>query len=693
VNLDDPLTVLKGVGPRRAADLERAGLRTVGDLLARFPIRYEDRTRFRDLATLVPGEQAAVLGTVAAVGLKLTRRPGFKLVEALVRTDTGVVRAVWLNQPFMLDVIRRGRRILLYGQVEQRAPAGLQLTNPEHEVLDDEGGEPVHTGRIVPVYEKAGTVTGRIQRSLVLEALQHLPGDLAETLPAWLIDECCLPDRRTALAEAHFPGPGTAPDLLAAYRSPAQVRLILDEFFQYQLGLLLRRRATRAERKPVVPRVDDRVRAAARAVLPFTLTAGQRAALKEIVVDMAAPCPMHRLLQGDVGAGKTVVALLAGVVAMENGLQVALMAPTEILAEQHAVTVGRLFARAPYRVALLTGSTPAADRRAIIEGLAAGTVHFLIGTHALVQEGVAFQRLGLVVVDEQHRFGVLQRAVLRRKGWNPDVLVMTATPIPRTLALTSYGDLDVSVIRDLPPGRTPVRTVARPHTERDRVYDFVRDQVAGGRQAYVVFPLIEESSKVDVRAATEMADHLAQAVLPTARLALLHGRLRAEAKERIMAAFVAGDVDVLVSTTVVEVGIDVPNATVMVVEHAERFGLAQLHQLRGRVGRGVHASTCVLLYQGPLGEAGEARLQALVNTTDGFVIAERDLELRGPGDVFGTRQSGAPTLRSGDLLRDRALMEDARRYAAAALERPGIDAIADNVARTWAERFGLADVG
>lgn len=693
MNLDDPLTVLKGVGPRRAADLERAGLRTVGDLLARFPVRYEDRTHFRDLAALVPGEHAAVLGTVASAGLKLTRRPGFKLVEALVRTDTGVVRAVWLNQPFMLDVIRRGRRVLLYGQVEQRVPAGLQLTNPEHEVLDDEGGEPVHTGRIVPVYEKAGTVTGRIQRALVLEALQHLPGDLADTLPAWLVDECGLPDRRTALTEAHFPGPGTAPDLLAAYRSPAQVRLILDEFFQYQLGLLLRRRATRAERKPVVPRVDDRVRAAARAVLPFKLTAGQRAALKEIVADMVAPCPMHRLLQGDVGAGKTVVALLAGVVAMENGLQVAFMAPTEILAEQHAVTVGRLFARSPYRVALLTGSTPAADRRAIVEGLAAGTVHFLIGTHALVQEGVAFQRLGFVVVDEQHRFGVMQRAVLRRKGWNPDVLVMTATPIPRTLALTSYGDLDVSVIRDLPPGRTPVRTVAHPHTERDRVYDFVREQVAAGRQAYVVFPLIEESSKVDVRAATEMADHLAQAVLPTARLALLHGRLRAEAKERIMAAFAAGDVDVLVSTTVVEVGIDVPNASVMVIEHAERFGLAQLHQLRGRVGRGVHASTCVLLYQGPVGEAGEARLQALIDTTDGFAIAERDLELRGPGDVFGTRQSGAPTLRSGDLLRDRALMEDARRYAVAALDRPGIDPIADHVAQTWAVRFGLADVG
>jgi ATP-dependent DNA helicase RecG len=693
VTLDDPLTDVKGVGPRRAADLARAGLHTVGDLLARFPIRYEDRAQFRDVATLRPGEQAAVVGTVTSAALTLTRRPGFKIVEAWIRTDSGTIRAVWLNQPYMLDVVRRGTRLVLFGLVDERAPAGVQLTNPQHEVIEDGAGDTLHTGRIVPVYERTGSVTSRMQRNLVSEVLRNLPADLPEVLPAWLVEERGLPGRRMAITEAHFPSPGTPADQLAAFRSPAQVRLILDEFFPYQLGLILRRRNASADHKPVVPRVDDRVRAAARAVLPFTLTAGQREALKEIVDDMVRPAPMHRLLQGDVGAGKTVVALLAAVVAMENRLQVALMAPTEILAEQHAVTIGRMLEGTPYRVGLLTGSTSAPARRAVLAGLSSGDLHLVIGTHALVQERVSFNGLGLVIVDEQHRFGVLQRAVLRRKGWNPDVLVMTATPIPRTLALTTYGDLDVSVIRDLPPGRSPIRTAARPHQERDAVYAFVRDEVTAGRQAYVVFPLVEESSKVDLRAATEMADHLAQEVFPESRLALLHGRLRPDEKDRIMRAFAAGEIDVLVSTTVIEVGIDVPNASVMVVEHAERFGLAQLHQLRGRVGRGPHPSSCVLLYQRPLSEQGHARLQALVDTSDGFVIAERDLELRGPGDVFGTRQSGAPTLRSGDLLRDRVLMEDARRYALEAVDRPGIAALADDVARTWGSRFGLANVG
>ncbi len=693
MTLDDPLTGLKGVGPRRAADLARAGLATVGDLLSRFPLRYEDRARFRDVASLQPGESAAIAGEVASSGLKLTRRPGFKLVEAVIHTESGAIRAVWLNQPYMMDVIRRGLRLVLYGQVERRAPAGLQLTNPQFEIVDPDASQTLHTGRIVPVYEKVGTLTTRIQRNLVAEALECLAPELPEVLPPQVIEECRLPSRRTAFEQAHFPRPETPPADLAAFRSPAQVRLILEEFYQYQLGLLLRRRASRAERKPVVAKVDDRIRAAARAVLPFRLTGGQRQALKEIVSDLTAACPMHRLLQGDVGAGKTVVAVLAAVVAMENGLQTAFMAPTEILAEQHAATFGRLFAGAPYRVALLCGSTPASERREILEALASGAIHLVVGTHALVQDSVSFRQLGFVIVDEQHRFGVLQRAVLRKKGWCPDVLVMTATPIPRTLALTTYGDLDVSVIRDLPPGRTPVKTTAHPHGERDRVYAFVREQVALGRQAYVVFPLIEESSKIDVRAATEMADHLATDVMPDARLALLHGRLRTEEKQRVMAAFAAGEIDVLVSTTVIEVGIDVANATVMVVEHAERFGLAQLHQLRGRVGRGAQQSFCLLVYQGPLGDSGEARIRALVDTSDGFVVAEKDLELRGPGDLFGTRQSGAPTLRSGDLWRDRSIMEDARRYAAAAVDRGDHPEIEAYVARTWATRFGLADVG
>lgn len=693
MTLDTPITALKGVGPRRAADFARAGILTVEDLLSRFPFRYEDRSRFPDIGQLRPGERAAVMGSIVSASLKLTRRRGFKFVEAVVRAESGTITAVWLNQPYMLGVIRRGLRVVLFGEVEAHGPQGLQLTNPEYEVVEAEDGQPQHTGRIVPVYEKVGTVTSRIQRALVAEALRVLPPELPAPLPAWLEGQLGLPGRRAALAAAHFPEPGTPADLLAAYRSPAQVRVILDEFFHYQTGLLLRRRAAQAQRKAHVPVVNDGIRAAARAILPFRLTVGQRTALKQIVEDMTRPWPMHRLLQGDVGAGKTIVALLAAVVAMTNRLQVAFMAPTEILAEQHYLTTRRLFEGQPFGVALLTGALSARERAEVRNGLSEGRIDLVIGTHALAQEGVAFARLGLVVVDEQHRFGVLQRAVLRQKGWSPDVLVMTATPIPRTLALTSYGDLDVSVIPGLPPGRSAIETVAWPEGARDDAYAFVRDQVAAGRQAYVVFPLVEDSGKVDLRAATSMADHLAIDVLPGARLALLHGRLRPEEKDRIMRAFAAGDIDVLVATTVVEVGIDVPNATVIVIEHAERFGLAQLHQLRGRVGRGTCASRCVLLYQEPLSDQARARLDTLVETGDGFVIAERDLEQRGPGDMFGTRQSGAPALRSGDLRRDRALMEDARRFAWAAVARPDFDALASDLERTWPARFGLGDVG
>jgi ATP-dependent DNA helicase RecG len=394
-----------------------------------------------------------------------------------------------------------------------------------------------------------------------------------------------------------------------------------------------------------------------------------------------------------VGAGKTIVALLAALVAMENGLQVAFMAPTEILADQHYLTIRRLLDRSRFRIATLTGSASSAKRRETLAELAGGSVHLVVGTHALVEEAVAFHALGLVVIDEQHRFGVVQRATLRAKGLQPDVLVMTATPIPRTLALTAFGDLDVSVIRDLPPGRQQIVTMARPESRRDEVYGLVRRELEKGRQAYVIYPLVEESSRVELRAATAMADHLQAEVFPEFTVALLHGRLKPDEKDRVMASFARGDVHVLVSTTVVEVGVDVANATVMVVEHAERFGLSQMHQLRGRVGRGEHASTCVLLYQHPISEAGRARLDALVETTDGFVIAERDLEQRGPGDFFGTRQSGLPTLRVGDLQRDHALMEDARRDAVAYLDADGAGAFAEYLSSNWATRFGLSAVG
>ena len=694
VTIETPLLSLKGVGPRRAADLAQSGLRTVGDLLARFPLRYEDRACFREIASLQPGESATIAGTVVSCGMRLTRRAGFKLFEAVVRDGSGTVRAVWLNQPFMANVVTRGTEVILYGQVERRDGGPLQVTNPQYELPGRRERDAVHTGRIVPIYEKAGCATCRVQRALVYDIVQQLPENAADVLPAWVRAEMGLPDWRTAVAEAHFPSAGAPLGLLNAFRTPAQVRLIVEEFLLFQVGLALRRRSAAAERKPVVPVIDDRVRAAARAVLPFALTRGQRQALKDIVDDMVRPAPMQRLLQGDVGAGKTVVALLAAVVAMENGLQVAFMAPTEVLAEQHYLTIRRLLAARPYAVELLTGSGTPAHRRRVLADLESGRAQLVVGTHALVQEAVVFARLGLAVVDEQHRFGVMQRAVLRSKGWRPDVLVMTATPIPRTLALTLYGDLEASVIRELPPGRTPIETRAIPQSRRDEAYALVRRELEAGRQAYVVYPLVEESSKIDVRAATEMADHLAAEVFPEYRLALVHGRLRPEEKDRAMRAFATGGVQILVATTVIEVGIDVPNATVMVVEHAERFGLAQLHQLRGRVGRGEHPSACLLLYQEPAGEAGEARLRALVGTTDGFVIAERDLELRGPGDVFGTRQSGMPTLRSGDLVRDREIMVQARRLADEALGREPEDrALVAEARRSWTDRFGLSTVG
>ena len=694
MTLDAPLQSLNGIGPRRAADLERVGLRIVGDLLSRFPLRYEDRSTFRDMAAVGEGEVATMCGTVVSCGLRLTRRPGFKIFNAVVRDGSGTLRVSWLNQPYMTDVIHRGAVVVLFGEVTRREPGGLQLTNPQYELVDEEDADTIHTGRIVPVYEKAGSVTGRIQRRIVHDALRQLPAELPDLMPPWIINLMRLADWRTALVESHFPAPGTDVAALNAFRTPAQLRLIFDEFLHFQLGLLMRRQAADAERKPAAVVVNDRIRDAVRARLPFALTDGQRFALKEIVADMVRPQAMHRMLQGDVGAGKTIVALLAAVVAIENGLQVAMMAPTEILAEQHYLTVKRLLETSPYRVTLLTGSTSAADRRRVLGEIESGMAQLVVGTHALVQQKVTFSRLGLVVIDEQHRFGVMQRHVLREKGWRPDVLVMTATPIPRTLALTTYGDLDLSVIRDLPPGRTPIKTTARPQSRRDEIYVFVRSELERGRQAYIVYPLVEESSKVDLRAATEAADTLAAEVFPAYRVALIHGRLKPDQKDHIMREFAAGRVHVLVSTTVIEVGIDVPNASVMVVEHAERFGLAQLHQLRGRVGRGGHQSFCVLLYQAPLGVQGRERLKVLVETADGFVIAERDLALRGPGDFFGTRQSGAPRLRSGDLLRDHEVMERARTLAGEALSRRGeADALIDEVRRTWGARFGLASVG
>ena len=694
--LQSPLQYIRGVGPRRASDLASAGFHVLEDLLLRLPLRYEDRDRVKPIAQLGAGDLTAVVGEIVACGVRPTRRRGFRVLEAVVADASGRLRAVYFNQPFLADVLAPGSRVALFGRVERgRTGGGLQLTNPAYELLTAaaEDDARIHTGRIVPVYEKAGGVASKAMRRIVHAGLERLPPAVADPLPPEVCREHGLLDRRTALLHAHFPAPGTSLEDLERCRTPAQRRLIFEEFFLFQLGLALRRRATAATRKPRTIRVDERIRRAALDVLPFRLTGDQRQALKEIVGDLTGERPMNRLLQGDVGSGKTIVALLAALVAMENGLQVAVMSPTELLAEQHHLNIARILGPARFDVVLLTGALAARARREAWERLAAGRAQLAVGTHALMQDAVRFQELGLVIIDEQHRFGVIQRAALRRKGVQPDVLVMTATPIPRTLALTAYGDLDVSVIRELPPGRQPVATRVAPAGRRREVYEFVRRQLRAGRQGYVVYPLVEESGKIDLKAATEMARHLAADVFPEFRVGLVHGRMKPDERDAVMTAFGAGDTDLLVATTVIEVGIDVANATVMVVEHAERFGLAQLHQLRGRVGRGPHRAYCILLHPGRLSEAAEARLDAVAATGDGFEIAERDLEIRGPGDFFGTRQSGMPTLRVGDLLRDHATMDEARRAAHAWLAldppRPALDAMVAG----WAERFGLVGVG
>jgi ATP-dependent DNA helicase RecG len=716
--LSRPLASLKGVGDRRASDLASAGLLTVEDLLVRFPLRYEDRGHPRPLAELAPGRVCSAIGTVVSAAIKRTRRPGFSVFEVAVRDRSGTARAVWFNQRFLKDVLHAGQTLALFGKVEQGA-GGLQFASPQYEILadaplaggwlgageaeGDAGGDAdaadagpaidEHLG-IVPVYERIGTLTPKLQRGLVAQALATLPVDLPDELPDAVRRRLDLPSRREALAAVHQPPPGADVEALNQARSPGHMRLIVEEFFAFQTGVLLRRRARLAERKPHTYRVDDALREKTRALLPFALTPGQKLAVRDIVADLQKPEPMNRLLQGDVGSGKTLVATLAALVALESGLQVAIMAPTEILAEQHARTLARFFATTRYAVALLTGRTGGAERRERLANIANGAIQLVVGTHALVQEAVQFARLGLVVVDEQHRFGVVQRADLRRKGAMPDVLVMTATPIPRTLALTTYGELDVTVMRDRPPGRSPIATTVRPESRRDDVWTFVRGELAAGRQAYVIYPLVEESEKIDLRDATAMADHLSQTVFPEWPVGLLHGRLAPDAKQRVMDAFTAGALRLLVATTVVEVGVDVPNATVIVVEHAERFGLSQLHQLRGRVGRGTDPGHCILLYQSPLSDEARARLKAIADSGDGFALAEQDLILRGPGDVFGTRQAGMPTLRIGDLVRDAAILMRARDEAARWLEEVAPDDPTLAAIRAgWGDRFGLVHVG
>ena len=729
LELSTPVQFVKGIGPRLAEVLAAKGIQTVDDLLHYLPFRYEDRLNPRSVAELRAGEMATVIAEVRNSGLFRTRRmPIFQLTVGEGRTK---LKCLWFNAAYLQDKFQAGQMVALYGKVETDRDGHLQIIQPQFEILGDineEGGADeaekkaaasLEIGRIVPIYESAGQgkLTPRWFRRIVRWTLENLNPDQPDPIPHAVRAHLGLISPREALWQVHWPEAGESFTDLQSSRTPAHIRLIFDELFFIELGLELKRREQKAQ-TGISFQLDDRVRQALKKILPFHPTAAQKRVLKEIAADMQTPYPMRRLLQGDVGSGKTIVAFEAAIIAIENGYQVAFMAPTEILAQQHYFSARQILEKAGYRIVLLTGSLEQDRKRDVRRHIAQGNAHLIIGTHALIQDRVEFENLGLVIVDEQHRFGVMQRLKLMRKeggatgadarvartpspaNAEPDVLVMTATPIPRTLALTLYGDLDVSVLDELPPGRTPIATRAVTDERAPEVWDFVRREIAAGHQAYVVYPVIEENEERELKAAEQMHRQLREKIFPNLHVGLLHGRLDSDTKERIMREFQQGKLEILVATTVIEVGVDVPNATVMVIEHADRFGLAQLHQLRGRIGRGAAKSYCVLMHGGKVSEEGQRRLDAMVRTNDGFQIAELDLELRGPGDFFGTKQAGIPSFRVANLIRDRQLLEAAKREAAFVVAGPNAELSKEEVARAlksmrarWSMSYGLAEVG
>jgi ATP-dependent DNA helicase RecG len=733
LELTTPVQYVKGIGPKLAEILATKGISTVGDLLHYLPFRYEDRLNPRGIAELRAGEMATVIGEVRNSGLFRTRRmPIFQLTVGQGRSK---LKCLFFNATYLQDKFKPGQLVALYGKVEQDSRSGeLQIIQPQFEMLgdapgdaaDDKAAASLEVGRIVPIYESAGQgrVTARWFRRVIRTALDDLTPELAETIPAAVRERLALVSPREALWKVHWPEAGESFEELQSSRTPAHIRLIFEELFFTELGLEMKRRQQKAQ-TGIAFRLDDRVRQAIKKILPFHPTAAQKRVLKEIADDMQQPHPMRRLLQGDVGSGKTIIGFQAAIIAIENGFQVALMAPTEILAQQHYFSARKILENAGYRIVLLTGSLESDRKREIRRHIAQGNAQLVIGTHALLEEKVEFAKPGLVIVDEQHRFGVLQRLKLMKKSGEgsegrgkgvaltesdampadknlaePDVLVMTATPIPRTLALTLYGDLDLSILDELPPGRTPIVTRRITDDRSPEVWDFVRKQVGKGHQVYVVYPVISENEETELKAAVKMYRELSGKIFPELKVGLLHGRLDSELKDQVMRMFQKGELQILVATTVIEVGVDVPNATVMVIEHAERFGLAQLHQLRGRIGRGAAKSFCILMTGGKVTEEGERRLDAMVKTNDGFRIAELDLELRGPGEFFGTKQAGMPDFRVANLIRDRQLLELAKREAAAVMAGPNSEVTQVEISRAlvalrtrWQHTYGLVEVG
>lgn len=713
-----PVQYVKGIGPRIADILAAKGIQTVDDLLHYLPFRYEDRLNPRGINELRAGEMATIIAEVRTSGLFRTRKmPIFQMTVGQGRSR---LRCIWFNGTYLKDKFQPGQLVALYGKVENDR-GELELKQPQFEIIGDGNSnsedeaerkvlQSLEIGRIVPIYESAGQgrLTSRWFRRIIHGALENLTPDLLEAIPSAVRNRLNLPSPHEALSKIHWPHEGESMLNLQGFRTPAHIRIIFEELFFIELGLELKRREQKAQ-TGIAFQLNDQVRHAIKRILPFHPTNAQKRALKEIAADMEKPFPMRRLLQGDVGSGKTLVAFEAAIIAIENGYQVALMAPTEILAQQHYFSARRILEPSGYRIVLLTGSLEDDRKRETRRHIAQGNAQLVIGTHALIEQRVEFAKLGLVIVDEQHRFGVMQRFKLMKKSGEkedkatpaePDVLVMTATPIPRTLALTLYGDLDISVLDEMPPGRTPIVTRRVGDERADEVWQFVRKQIAAGHQAYVVYPVIEENEERELKAAMKMYGELSKKIFPDLNVAVLHGRMEPDLKEQVMRLFQQGKIQILVSTTVIEVGVDVPNAAVMVIEHAERFGLSQLHQLRGRIGRGAAKSFCILMTGGKVSEEGKRRLDAMVRTNDGFQIAELDLELRGPGEFFGTKQAGLPSFQVANIIRDRDLLEIAKREAASVLAGPNsevsqteIDRALRHMRTKWQKTYGLVEVG
>jgi ATP-dependent DNA helicase RecG len=697
--LSSPLQYLKGVGPKMALLLEKKGLKTVEDLLYFVPRRYEDRRVIKTISSAELGKKETVIGKVMSAQAKSYGRR--MIFEVPISDDHDIFTAKWFkgNQRYLRTVFTKGKRVIMTGEVTGYF-SRKEMLHPDFEIIDDDDDptDMLHYGRIVPIYSETEGLHQKSIRRIMLQAIERYAVHLHSPLPLNLYSKNRLSTLEDSIRSIHFPGLNEDIENFNFFRSRAHRSLVYDELFFFELGIALKKKNHLLGRG-ISFSIGGMLLDKFYRILPFPLTESQKKAVWEIHNDMGKPFQMNRLLQGDVGCGKTIVAMSAMVAACENGYQTAIMAPTEILSEQHHTRIREWADKLGLRVAVLTGSKRQSEKRAILDHISSGDVHIVIGTHALIQEGVAFNKLGLVVIDEQHRFGVIQRAAIREKGVNPDVLVMTATPIPRTLAMTVYGDLDTSVIDEMPPGRKAIKTKIFYEKHRNTAYEIVRKELAKGNQAFIVYPLVEESEMLDLKDATRMAKILQEEIFPGHRVGLIHGRMKAKDKDEIMSAFSRKEIGILVSTTVIEVGIDIPQASLMIIEHAERFGLSQLHQLRGRIGRGDIPAHCILMSSDKGSSDSRKRLRIMESTNDGFMIAEEDLAIRGPGEFMGTRQSGLPDFRVAHIVRDMKILAEARADALALVEndpyldKPEHRLMKEVLLERWGGRLDLAKTG